>query len=105
LDINPNERAVIEIIFESNPENLIRKLNKILPALGYATKDLDSMKPLKRNFGLALVVVDFKSEEQIREAENWVRYKYRDVNAKLITLEQVDRLESDCLFLTNIIEY
>lgn len=105
LDIDSKERAVIEISYESNPKNIYRKLNRVLPELGYVSKYLDSLKPPKRNFGLALIVVDFPTEEQVREAEDWARYKYRDVNAKLITLEQLDRLETDCLFLTNFIEY
>lgn len=105
LDIDSKERAVIEISYESNPRNIYQKFNRILPELGYVSKYLDSLKPPKRNFGLALIVVDFPTEEQVREAEDWARYKYRDVNAKLITLEQLDRLETDCLFLTNFIEY
>lgn len=105
LDIDSKERAVIEISYESNPKNIYRKFSGVLPELGYVSKNLDSLKPPKRNFGLALIVVDFPTEEQVREAEDWARYKYRDVNAKLITLEQLDRLETDCLFLTNFIEY
>lgn len=105
LDIDSKKRAVIEISYESNPKNIYRKFSGVLPELGYVSKNLDSLKPPKRNFGLALIVVDFPTEEQVREAEDWARYKYRDVNAKLITLEQVDRLETDCQFLTNLIEY